>query len=261
MKHDLRTKIVENVCLGGKYHRIRVYSPEIAKQARAGQFCMIRPEFSGDSLLRRPFSIAAIREGELLEFAYTTIGIGTRLIAQSKPGDHLLCLGPLGNSFPVVEGGRALVVGGGIGIAPFPFFNRVLNQHRVFPITYYGARSADELIYIEELNQLSQNLKIATDDGTAGHHGFVTQLLAKDLEESPGESVIYACGPHPMMRVVKSIAERYGVPAYLSMEETMGCGIGICIGCPIPGVTPDGQSTYFLCCKDGPIFPSTVVMV
>jgi dihydroorotate dehydrogenase electron transfer subunit len=261
MKHDLRAKIVENVCLGGKYYRIRVHAPEIAIQARAGQFCMIRPEFSGDSLLRRPFSIAAVREGELLEFAYTTIGIGTRLIGQSKAGDHLLCLGPLGNSFPIVEGSRALVVGGGIGIAPFPFFNRVLNQHHVFPLTYYGARSADELIYIEELNQLSQNLKISTDDGTAGHHGFVTQLLEKDLEESPGDSVIYACGPHPMMRVVKSIAERYGVPAYLSMEETMGCGIGICIGCPIPGVTPDGQSTYFLCCKDGPIFPSTVVMI
>ena len=260
-KFDLRGTIVENVCLGGKYYRIRVHAPEIAKLARPGQFCMIRPEFSGDSLLRRPFSIASVRDGEILEFAYTTIGVGTRLIAQSKPGDHLLCLGPLGNSFPIVEGSRALVVGGGIGIAPFPFFNRILNAHKVFPATYYGARSSDELIYIEELNQLSNSLKIATDDGTAGHHGFVTQLLEKDLEESPGDSVIYACGPHPMMRVVKSIAERYGVPAYLSMEETMGCGLGICVGCPIPGVTPDGQSTYYLCCKDGPIFPSTVVMI
>jgi len=260
-KFDLRAKIVENVCLGGKYYRIRVHAPEIAALARPGQFCMIRPEYSGDSLLRRPFSIASVRDGELLEFAYTTIGVGTRLISRSGPGDHLICLGPLGNSFPIVDGSRALVVGGGIGVAPFPFFNRVLNEHRIFPITYYGARSADELIYVEELNQLSQSLKIATDNGTAGHHGFVTQLLAQDLEESPGESVIYACGPHPMMRVVKSIAERYGVPAYLSMEETMGCGIGICIGCPIPGVTPDGQSTYYLCCKDGPIFPSTVVMI
>jgi dihydroorotate dehydrogenase electron transfer subunit len=260
-KFDLRGTIVENVCLGGKYFRIRVQAPEIARIARPGQFCMIRPEFSGDSLLRRPFSIAAVRDREILEFAYTTIGTGTRLIAQSKPGDHLLCLGPLGNSFPIVEGSRALVVGGGIGIAPFPFFNRVLNDHKIFPATYYGARSADELIYVEELNQLSNTLKIATDNGSAGHHGFVTQLLEKDLEESPGDSVIYACGPHPMMRVVKSIAERYGVPAYLSMEETMGCGLGICVGCPIPGVTPDGQSTYYLCCKDGPIFPSTVVMI
>jgi dihydroorotate dehydrogenase electron transfer subunit len=260
-KFDLRARIVENLCLGGKYYRIRVEAPEIASQTQPGQFCMIRPEYSGESLLRRPFSIAAVREGGLLEFAYTAIGIGTRLISQSEPGQHLLCLGPLGNSFPIVSGARALVVGGGIGVAPFPFFNRVLNEHRIFPITYYGARGADELIYVEELNQLSHALKIATDNGTAGHHGFVTQLLEKDLEESPGDSVIYACGPHPMMRVVKSIAERYGVPAYLSMEETMGCGVGICIGCPIPGVTRDGQSTYYLCCKDGPIFPSTVVMI
>ncbi len=260
-KYDLQAKIVENVCLGGKYYRIRVLAPEIAQGARPGQFCMIRPFHNGDSLLRRPFSIAAVREGELLEFAYTAIGVGTGRLAHAEAGDTLLCLGPLGNSFPVVEGSRALVVAGGIGVAPFPFFNRLLNAHRIFPITYYGARGADELIYIEELNQLSQALKIATDNGTAGHHGFVTKLLERDLEESPGDSVIYACGPHPMMRVVKSIAERFGVPAYLSMEETMGCGIGICIGCPIPGVTPDGQSTYYLCCKDGPIFPSTVVMV
>jgi dihydroorotate dehydrogenase electron transfer subunit len=260
-KFDLRAPIVENICLGGKYYRIRVEAPQIAKIARPGQFCMIRPEYSGESLLRRPFSIAAVRDGELLEFAYTAIGVGTRLISQSAPSQHLLCLGPLGNSFPVIEGSRALVVAGGIGVAPFPFFNRVLNQHRIFPNTYYGARSSEELIYIEELNQLSHMLKIATDNGSAGHHGFVTHLLEKDLDESPSDSVIYACGPHPMMRVVKSIAERYGVPAYLSMEETMGCGVGICIGCPIPGVTPDGQTTYYLCCKDGPIFPSTVVMV
>jgi len=127
-KFDLRAKIVENVCLGGKYYRIRVEAPEIARQAQPGQFCMIRPEYSGESLLRRPFSIAAVREGGLLEFAYTAIGIGTRLISQSHPGQHLLCLGPLGNSFPVISGSRALVVGGGIGIAPFPFFNRVLNE-------------------------------------------------------------------------------------------------------------------------------------
>ncbi|MGH9857329.1 MAG: dihydroorotate dehydrogenase electron transfer subunit, partial [Acidobacteriota bacterium] len=86
-KLDLRARIVENVCLGGKYYRIRVEAPEIASQSQPGQFCMIRPEYSGESLLRRPFSIAAVRDGELLEFAYTAIGIGTRLISQSQPGD------------------------------------------------------------------------------------------------------------------------------------------------------------------------------
>src|SRR5688500_1763381 len=113
-KIDLRARIVESICLGGKYYRIRIEAPEIAVQAKPGQFCMIRSEYSGESLLRRPFSIAAVREGGLLEFAYTAIGIGTRLLSNSKPGDHLLCLGPLGNSFPVVTGSRALVVGGGI---------------------------------------------------------------------------------------------------------------------------------------------------
>ena len=85
-KFDLRARIVENVCLGGKYYRIRVEAPEIASQAQPGQFCMIRPVYSGESLLRRPFSIAAVRDKGLLEFAYTAIGIGTRLISQSEPG-------------------------------------------------------------------------------------------------------------------------------------------------------------------------------
>ncbi len=258
-RYDLIANVVENVCLGGKYHRIRIHAPEIAVNARAGQFCMLRPVISGDSLLRRPYSIAAVRDREILEFAYTTIGRGTTLLSQQEPGDQVLCLGPLGNSFPIVEGRRALSIAGGIGIAPFPFLNRVLNEHRIFPTTYYGARSSAELVYVEELNQLSDKLVIATDDGSAGFHGFVTQVLEQDLQNFSGEAVLYACGPHPMLRRVKEIAEKYDIPAYLSMEEIMGCGVGICIGCPIPGFTPDGQETNYLCCQEGPIFPSRVV--
>jgi dihydroorotate dehydrogenase electron transfer subunit len=260
-RFDLKAPVVENICLAGKYYRLRIHAPEIASSARPGQFCMIRREFSGDSLLRRPFSIAAVRDSEILEFAYTSIGRGTRLLAASIPGENILCLGPLGNSFPPVEGSRAIVVAGGIGIAPFPFLNRILNHHRIFPLTYYGARSADELIYLEELNQLSEKLIIATDDGSSGFHGFITQVLEKDLPDYRSEAVLYVCGPHPMLHRVKAIADQFGVPTYLSMEEFMGCGIGICIGCPIPGITPEGQKTNYLCCKDGPIFPSTVVTI
>jgi len=258
-RFDLGAPVVENVCLGGKYYRLRALAPEIAAGVRPGQFCMIRPKNSGESLMRRPFSIAAVRDGEILEFAYTAIGRGTRLLASMKPDETLLCLGPLGNSFPVVSGSKAIVVAGGIGMAPFPFLNRVLTEHQVFPLTYYGARSADELIYVEEFHQLSEKVILATDDGTAGHHGFVTELLQRDLEEHKADAVVYACGPHPMLRRVKEIAAVHGVPAYLSMEEVMGCGVGICIGCPIPGLSTDGQDVNYLCCKDGPIFPSTIV--
>lgn len=261
-RFDLKCRVIENICLGGKYFRLRVYAPEIAAIAQPGQFCMIRPQYSGDSLLRRPFSIAAIREHEILEFAYTAIGRGTRLLARQEEDDTMLCFGPLGNSFPIVEGCRAIVVAGGIGVAPFPFLNEVLHRHRIFPTTYYGARNSDELIYLEELNQLSERLNIATDDGSNGFHGFVTQLLEADLPEHKNEAVIYACGPHPMLARVKAIAEQHGVPAYLSMEEMMGCGVGLCIGCPIAAVPKeDGQNFYYLCCKDGPIFPSTMVQL
>ncbi len=256
---DLKLKVFENVCLTGKYYRMRIRAPEIALETRTGQFCMLRAENSGESLLRRPFSVAAIREGDILEFAYTSIGRGTRLLAALKPGDPVWCLGPLGNTFPIIEGCHAIVVAGGIGVAPFPLLNSVLNQHRIFPVTLYGARNASELIYVEELNQLSERLEIATDDGSAGFHGFVTQLLEKELEKKSRTSVIYVCGPHPMMKRVKQIAEQFDVPAYLSMEEIMGCGVGICIGCPIPGVTLNGDDIQYLCCKDGPIFPSSLV--
>ena len=258
-RFDLVARVVENVCLGGKYYRMRVYAPEIAAAARAGQFCMIRPEYSGDSLLRRPFSIAAVRDNELIEFAYTAIGRGTNLLSRQLPESRLLCLGPLGNSFPIVEGARAICVGGGIGIAPFPFLNRALNEHRIFPVTYYGARNAAELIYLEDLHQLSEKLVVATDDGSSGFHGFITQVLERDLEQENQGTVLYVCGPHPMMKRVKEIAERFHIPAYLSMEEIMGCGVGICIGCPIPGFTPAGEAAQYLCCKDGPIFPSSLV--
>jgi len=261
-KFDLQTKVIENVCLRGKYFRLRIHAPVIAAMAQPGQFCMVRPLNSGDSLLRRPFSIAAVRDNELLEFAYTAIGHGTRLLARQQAGDDILCFGPLGNSFPIVPGSKAIVVAGGIGIAPFPFLNAVLNNHGTFPLTCYGARNAEELIYLEELNQLSEKLSIATDDGSTGFHGFVTQLLEQDIEKYREDAVVYACGPHPMLARVKSITEKHGVPAYLSMEEVMGCGVGLCIGCPIPAVPKeDGQKFYYLCCKDGPIFPSSMVQL
>jgi dihydroorotate dehydrogenase electron transfer subunit len=260
-KFDFAAPIIENVCLRGKYWRIRLLAPEIAQIARPGQFCMIRPEYSGESLLRRPFSIAAVRDRDILEFAYTTIGRGTRLLSSLSSNDRLLCMGPLGNSFPVITGVKAIVVAGGIGMAPFPFFNRLLNEHAIFPAMYYGSRSADEMIYLEELNQLSERVVLATDDGTMGFHGFITQPLEKDLAAIKKEAVIYACGPNPMMGRVKAIAEKFGVPAYLSMEEIMGCGVGICVGCPIPVIGPDGENQYQLCCKEGPIFPSSVVRI
>src|SRR6187401_3460628 len=109
-RHDLVVPVVENLNLGGKYYRLRAYAPDIAKAARPGQFCMIRPEHSGESLLRRPFSIAAVREGEILEFAYTAIGRGTRLLSRLEAGQKLLCLGPLGNEFPIISGTRAVMV-------------------------------------------------------------------------------------------------------------------------------------------------------
>jgi dihydroorotate dehydrogenase electron transfer subunit len=257
-RFDLKARVIENICLGGKYYRMRIEGPEIARIAEPGQFCMIRPEFSGDSLLRRPFSIAAVRGGRILEFAYTAIGRGTKLLARQKPDDVVLCFGPLGNSFPIVQQSKAIVVAGGIGVAPFPFLNDILNQHQVFPITCYGARNVEELIYVEELNRLSERLVLATDDGSSGFHGFVTDILASEIQNYRHEAVVYACGPHPMLARVKAIAAEVGVAAYLSMEEVMGCGVGLCIGCPIPAATEESPF-YYLCCKDGPIFPSSTV--
>jgi dihydroorotate dehydrogenase electron transfer subunit len=187
--------------------------------------------------LPRAFSVMRSRDGTL-EFLLEDVGPGTRRLAELAPGDELLLLGPLGNGFARPrEGRRAILVGGGVGIAPLVIWSDALGA----ATTLLGFRDAAHA----EGAALLPGARIATDDGSTGHHGFVTDLLAAELD--PGAEV-YACGPPPMLDAVAGICADAGVPAQLALESGMACGYGACFGCVVG--TRDG---YVRLCLDGPV--------
>jgi NAD(P)H-flavin reductase len=181
--------------------------------------------------LPRAFSVMRERDGTL-EFLLEDVGPGTQRLCELDAGDELLLLGPLGNGFaPPRDGRRPVLVGGGVGIAPLAILSDALGGAE----TLLGFRDAAHA----EGAALMPGARVATDDGSVGHHGLVTDLLALD-----GEVELYACGPPPMLEAIAAL----GVPAQLAMESGMACGFGACFGCVVP--TPDG---YVRLCLDGPV--------
>ncbi|MGQ9731068.1 MAG: dihydroorotate dehydrogenase electron transfer subunit [Candidatus Zipacnadales bacterium] len=227
-------------------------APGIAAQARAGHFVHVRVFPMGTSpLLRRPFSIAErnIAEGTI-RILVRTVGPGTAALASLPPGAQLPLMGPLGTPFPdVAEGHQAILVAGGVGIAPLLCYAA---QHRdTAPIALYGAKTETALVLLDKLEEHCESVLIATDDGTKGHRGFVTALLPEVLSkvESP---IVLSCGPRPMMALVAAECRVHQVPCYVSFESWMGCGVGACLGCVIPAA--GGPKRYVRVCRDGPVF-------
>lgn len=241
-------KIVEHRSLNQFYSLLTIEVPEIAMYAKPGQFVMVacREQGSLDPLLRRPLSIHDILADEgRIQLLYQLRGRGTAWLYHRQPGEELNLLGPLGQGFrlpPEVE--RAVLVGGGIGNAPLLPIARVLAQVEVESHFFTGARSAEHLVGIEPLAELGIPVHICTEDGSAGRQGLVTEELASYLEQEKPD-YLYACGPLPMLREVVRLARRFCLPGQISLEETMACGIGICLGCDCGGKKV---------CQQGPVF-------
>jgi len=229
--------------------RLRPPSP---LAAGAGQFAMLRlaAGASTDPLLGRPMSI--LGAGVELQFLIRRLGRGTRILTAAKPGDLVTVLGPVGKNWGDPEPDRELImVAGGVGLAPLLFAAEELAARGgPRPTFLYGARSASELVLLERLEQVS-TLKTATDDGSTGHHGLVTELL-EGLAAERSELAVWTCGPEPMMEQVARIALRAGLPCRVSVEARMACGRGLCLGC----ARPDTQGEPRYVCKDGPVFPA-----
>jgi len=221
-------------------------------EAEAGQFVMLRVSHSTDPLLRRPFSIARIEEDGLLFILYRVIGRGTALMSQWTAGTRTELLGPLGKGFePTAQEGISIMVAGGIGLAPLIFLSHQMESSR--KILLMGAKTADEIIPVDGLVSPGLEIEIATDDGTRGHHGVVTDLLESILSEvDVGKAMVYACGPGTMLKKVSSICSARGVRCQVSLETAMACGVGACLGCAVLGKKKDGK--YYHVCKDGPVF-------
>ncbi len=225
----------------------------LAATVQSGQFVNIRVSETGEPLLRRPFSVSRV-EGDLVEILFQSVGKGTHILSEIKSGDALDVIGPLGQPFhQQAEFDTALIVAGGLGVAPFPLLISELKKERKQVETFAGFRSVKQV-----LKDYLVNLHLATDDGTAGFHGTVVKLLEEYLDKySSDKFKIFACGPTKMLMALTEVAKQKSICCELSLEGQMACGVGICQGCPVELI--NGKKKYALVCKDGPTFPSTEI--
>ena len=248
--------------LGGAYALLTFAHPETS-QASAGQFAMIQPEAAGDLLLRRPFSImdTALDAGQFTIFL-KSIGPGSKAVFDLGEGETARVLGPLGQGFSAPRADeRALLVGGGYGVAPFALFSRSLRARGLAAHLFYGGRSASELPLVGELESRGLSLTLSTDDGTRGERGRVTGPLLATLSASTRNTRLYACGPEAMMRAVARIAAERDIPCEVSLDPWMGCGLGTCLGCVVKIQEP-GEPRWKNrpACTEGPVFDSKRVV-
>jgi dihydroorotate dehydrogenase electron transfer subunit len=253
MTARLDALVSENRAEGGVNRRLRLRVGNDWPVARPGQFVMLSPGALGstprvDPLLPRPMAIYRVAGAEL-DVLYKVTGRGTALLADARPGERVRVVGPLGRGFPAPAAGeRALLVGGGTGIASlYDLAARAAERARVAVLL--GARSAAELMGREDFAALDVELLVATEDGSEGRRGLVTELLEQRLAEGPGARV-YACGPTAMMRRAAELAAARGASCHVSLENRMACGFGICLGCAVPSATEG----FDLVCRDGPVF-------
>lgn len=294
-----RVRVVENVRCAADTYRLRVKCPEIARAILPGQFVMLRWVGCDDPILGRPLAMYDVVVDESgnatgcnndigLDMVYLVVGRLTGMLAECRPGQSLDVWGPLGNGFPAHSAGRdkpaehLIIVAGGIGQTPFLTLARErlgTRQYgtpprevpRVRKVTLcYGARNERWLACVDDFRTAGVRVLLATDDGSTGHHGLVTDVLAQVLDEeendhrgNTGAAHIVCCGPEPMMAAVAEMAGRRGVSCEVSLETPMACGVGICFSC-VTKVREDGKAEagwdYRRTCVDGPVFDAARVV-
>lgn len=225
-----------------------------------GQFVMLAPGAESaaprhDPLLPRPMAIYLTEtkgDSDVVTVLYKVEGRGTRLLAAARPGERVRVVGPLGQGFPLPEAGRrAILVGGGTGTASLYALARDALARG--PVTVIlGARRADLLMAEQDFEKLGVDLRIATEDGSVGEQGLVTDLLRPLLDDPAEPSIVYACGPTPMMRACHELASAAGVACRVALENRMACGFGVCLGCAVPMA----EGGFTLVCHRGPVYES-----
>jgi dihydroorotate dehydrogenase electron transfer subunit len=241
---------------------LRFHHPKIARETKAGQFVNVLPKAAfRDPLLRRPFSVYAA-DGDEAEIIVQAHGRGTSILAETREGEMLDVLGPLGNpwQYKSQDYMTAILVIGGVGVASMPLLTRALTLDEIPLHTFYGARTKN----LFALDGLS-NLHLSTDDGSEGFHGSNIALLRASLEEGRIEQPkLFVCGPTGMMRAAQSLAAEFGIPCELSLETEMACGFGICQGCPVRTDETTFLATgkrFRLVCMEGPSFASEAIQL
>ncbi len=271
--------VVEQVQMARDTYRIRLDCPEIARQILPGQFFMVRAAGTNDPLLGRPFALYDTHLDESgqpvgIDFGYIVVGKLTSLMSTWQPGDNAEIWGPLGNGFPTPLTGHLMMVAGGIGQTPFLAVAREAlglrkygSPQRELPkapskVTLcYGARSAEYLAGLNDFCMEGLELRVSTDDGSQGHHGFVTDLLTQAIDGGNPPDSVFCCGPEPMMHAVSEITASNDIACWLSLETPMACGFGICFSCVTKVRMDDGTWDYRRTCVEGPVFPAKQLIV
>ncbi len=253
--------VIEQTWLNETYFKLRILAADVAQNAYPGQFVNVRASETYDPLLRRPLSIyLADPEEGWVELLIKRVGWGTDLLSRLKVGDQVDVLGPLGRGFDIETVETALLVGGGVGIAPLVFLSRELS---LFPKKIYffqGFQNEAEVCCLDDLVSLNVSPVVTTDDGSYGRKGLVTDSVREFLGSSGNQSGIelFACGPQPMLKEVCNLSDIYHLKGQFSLATRMACGIGACMGCAVR--TFDGED-YKLVCKDGPVFRNHEVLL
>jgi len=296
---DVRVEVVANREIAPSYFSMRLAVPPRLARFRPGQFLMLGWDEGCDPFLPRAMSIRRAgpasrrfqvpgskfqvkkglhanakletRNSELgvaeVEILYKIYGRGTALLAAMRPGRFLRALGPLGNAFEVPRSATGVImVAGGIGVPPIAALAESLakrgTSRRTEMTVFLGGRSKADLLCAADFRRAGAKVHMATEDGSCGYKGLVTELVNEYLSTPPPapRTVIYACGPHPMLAALTPIAEKYDLPYQASLEANMACGFGACVGCVVPVKGGEGHRTYRLVCKDGPVFDARDIL-
>lgn len=228
-----------------------VLSEEIAKNTQCGQFLHI--DCGSSTFLRRPISICDAQNGEV-RFIFEVKGEGTKALAEREVGEYINIMGPLGHGFEIKDDVKnPIVIGGGIGVFPLYMLTKKLNNAKVF----LGFRNQNRVVMEQEFESVSDLVIVGTDDGSYGFNGYIASAMEQYLDINSCD-MIYSCGPMPMLRAVKKIAEDRAIPCQLSLEQRMGCGIGACLVCSCE-TNHEGTEKYAKVCTNGPVFYSEEV--
>ena len=245
-------KIIENTFVAESQYKMTFRDEQIAQSLIPGQFINVKIPDDSSLILRRPFSIFDV-EKDIVSMIYMVVGKGSKALSHLESGREIEILGPLGNGFSPVSGKTAYIVGGGCGTPPVYFLAKRLRQSGYTVHAFLGFSKKEKVILVDEFKKAAESVHFSTDDGSAGEKGSVINMLEK---ENP-DGVFYSCGPVPLLSALKTFCHERNLPVQVSVEERMGCGFGVCLGCAIK--TPDGSFKYV--CKDGPVFNAEEVIL
>lgn len=279
---QLKSSIVSNEQLTENCWRITLEAPQIASEIKPGQFINVKIPETNDPLFRRPFSVfRRVREDRGysgIEVVYEVVGRGTRLMTNLKPGDELDIIGPLGHGFEWERDKKVHVLlsseTGAAGLFMLgEEISKAADEYGLELNILLDAKSKKTFILEKEFRTLNGKVLASTHDGTYGYHGYVTEILKDSFDkgEISLDCAIYACGPELMFKALVPICQQYNIPAQVSMERHMGCGIGACLSCVCKvdkdsvlkyrdlksshiQFSPEEEFGYALVCKDGPVF-------